>query len=79
VIFVSFIVCAMTICWSPVAASQFAIYMSLSNLARSAGSSAFAPFAGQLDVSGQCLLMAGLLAIAFAVMTLFRLDRIDND
>jgi len=74
VIFISFIACAMTICWTPVAASQFAIYMSLSNLARSVGSGVFAPISGHLDVSQQFLLMSALMAVAFAVLTRFRLE-----
>ncbi len=73
IIFVSFIAASMTICWGPVAASQFAIYMSLSNLARSVGSWLFAPFADQFDPSGQFLLISAIMAIAFVVMMPFRL------
>jgi PAT family beta-lactamase induction signal transducer AmpG len=74
VVFVSFIACAMTICWPRVAASQFAIYMSLSNLARSAGAWAFAPFANELSAPTHFLLMSLLMALAFAVMLLFRFE-----
>lgn len=74
VVFVSFIAAAMSMCWGPVSASQFAIYMSLSNLARSAGSAMFAPLADQLDVSGQFLLMSGVMLIAFALASAFNLE-----
>jgi PAT family beta-lactamase induction signal transducer AmpG len=73
VLFVSFISCAMSVCWLPVAASQFAIYMSLSNLARSIGSGLFAPFANQTDVHGQMMLIASLSFAACAVLWFFRL------
>lgn len=73
IIFVSFIAASMTICWGPVAASQFAIYMSLSNLARSVGSWLFAPVAHHFDPSAQFLLISAIMAIAFAVMLPFRL------
>ncbi|NJN51533.1 MAG: AmpG family muropeptide MFS transporter [Gammaproteobacteria bacterium] len=72
VAFVCFIAAAMMICWGPVAASQFAIYMSLANLARSAGSAAFAPFADQLEPASQFLLMSALMVVAFALVLLFR-------
>jgi PAT family beta-lactamase induction signal transducer AmpG len=74
IIFVSFIACAMSICAPAVAASQFAIYMSLSNLARSFGSYLFAQFAADLTVAQQFLTMALLLALAFSTMLFFRLD-----
>lgn len=74
VVFVSFIAAAMAICWGAVSASQFAIYMALSNLARSVGSAAFAPIADQLDVSEQFLLMTGITLIAFALASTFNLE-----
>jgi len=72
VVFVSFIACSMSICWGPVAASQFAIYMSLSNLARSAGGAAFAPVANDLTYPEQFLLMAALAGVACVSMLFFR-------
>ena len=74
-IFVSFIACAMSICWPAVAASQFAIYMSLSNLARSVGSGLFAPVANRMDVQEQFLLMLVLMVVAFVTVWFLRLDR----
>ena len=74
-IFVSFISCAMSLCWLPVAASQFAIYMSLSNLARSIGAGLFAPFANQMNVQDQFLLITALSFTACAVMWMFRIER----
>ncbi|MBM4382831.1 MAG: MFS transporter [Deltaproteobacteria bacterium] len=72
-VFVSFISCSMAVCWPPVAASQFAIYMSLSNLARSLGAVAFALVAPQLGVVGQFYAMAALLALAFVLISRFDL------
>jgi predicted MFS family arabinose efflux permease len=62
----------MSVCWPPVAASQFAIYMSLSNLARSVGAGVFALVSPQLGVVGPFYAMAALLALALAVIS--RLD-----
>jgi PAT family beta-lactamase induction signal transducer AmpG len=72
-IFVSFISCAMSVCWPPVAASQFAIYMSLSNLTRSIGAGLFALVAGPLGVVGPFFAMAALLVGALALISRFEI------
>ena len=84
-LFVAFIAGAMTLCWPRVAASQFAIYMSLSNLFRSIGSYLFSKVADRIDVIGQFWLMAGVLAAACIVLAFFserqhtqRLRRLDE-
>jgi PAT family beta-lactamase induction signal transducer AmpG len=74
IIFVSYIACAMSICWGPVAASQFAIYMSLANLARSTGSYLFAPVADELSTTEQLLAMVAFLTLAFVAMLAFRIE-----
>ena len=74
-IFVAFIAGAMTLCWSRVAASQFAIYMSLSNLFRSIGSYLFSKVADRFDTSGSFWLMAACLALACAVLAFFSEQR----
>ncbi len=74
VIFVSFIAAAMSICWGPVAASQFAIYMPLANLSRSVGSALFAPVAAHIDTNAQFLLMSGLMVAAFVLALRFGLE-----
>ena len=51
----------MNVCWSRVAATQFAIYMSLSNLSRSIGAAAFSVVAGQLDDTDAFLLIGSLM------------------
>lgn len=73
-IFVSYIACAMSVCWPPVAASQFAIYMSLSNLARSVGAATFAMIAVPLGVVGPFYAMVALLVVAFALISRFDLE-----
>jgi PAT family beta-lactamase induction signal transducer AmpG len=70
-LFVAFIAGAMTLCWSRVAASQFAIYMSLSNLFRSIGSWLFSKVAMRFDVTEQFWLMAAVLAAACVVLWFF--------
>ncbi len=69
VFFVSIIAMFMGICWARVAATQFAIYMSLANLARSAGAGAFALVATDLSVIDALYLIAAL-SIAAAVLLL---------
>jgi PAT family beta-lactamase induction signal transducer AmpG len=67
VFFVSVIAMFMGICWARVAATQFAIYMSLANLARSAGAGAFALVATDLSVIDALYLIAAL-SVAAAVL-----------
>lgn len=73
-LFVSFIALAMNVCWSRVAATQFAIYMSLSNLARSIGAAAFSLVAGRLDDTGAFLLIGTLMIGAGIALIFFDLD-----
>lgn len=67
IFFVSMIAMFMGICWARVAATQFAIYMSLANLARSAGAGAFAFVATDLSVVDALYLVAAL-SVAAAVL-----------
>jgi MFS transporter, PAT family, beta-lactamase induction signal transducer AmpG len=73
-LFVAFIALAMNICWSRVAATQFAVYMSLSNLSRSIGAAAFATIADRLDATGGFLAMSGLMIGAAVALSFFNGD-----
>jgi len=73
-LFVAFIALAMNICWSRVAATQFAVYMSLSNLSRSIGAAAFATIANRLDATGGFLAMSGLMIGAAVALSFFNVD-----
>jgi PAT family beta-lactamase induction signal transducer AmpG len=59
--FVSMIALFMGICWTRVAATQFAIYMSLANLSRSLGAAVYALLAVQLSSAEMLYLMAFFL------------------
>ena len=74
-IFVAFIVLAMNICQSQMAATQFAIYMSLSNLSRTVGSGILAAVGANLSFSDEFVLMGGLLIAAAAVLWFFKEER----
>lgn len=74
-IFVGFIVLAMNICQSQMAATQFAIYMSLSNLSRTAGSAILAGVGANLGFADSFLIMGGLLIAAAAVLYFFKEER----
>lgn len=71
VFFVAMIAMFMGICWSKVAATQFAIYMSLANLGRSLGAGLFAFIAADLSAIESIYLMSGLLAVAALLLTAF--------
>ena len=73
-LFVSFIALSMNICWSRVAATQFAIYMSLSNLSRSIGAAAFSLVAARLDQADAFLLIGALMIAAGVTLSFFDLD-----
>lgn len=72
--FVSMIALFMGICWTRVAATQFAIYMSLANLSRSLGAGVFALWGAQFGSTGMLYLMAGFLASAAALLFWFNPD-----
>ena len=61
----------MNLCWTKVAATQFAIYMSLSNLSRTLGSFLFGFIAERLGFAAEFLLMGVLLAAAAGMLLFF--------
>ena len=71
VLFVSMIAAFMGICWTRVAATQFAVYMSLANLSRSVGAGLFSLFAKDISNAGSFYLMAGLLLGAALLLRWF--------
>ena len=83
-IFVATIALFMNLCWTRVAATQFAIYMSLANLSRTVGVFCFSFIADVLTFAQDFLIMGVLLTLS-AVLLLFydqashsrRLDRLD--
>ena len=70
-VFVCVIALFMNLCWQPVAATQFAVYMALANLGRSAGAAVLALIEGRLDDAQLLLAMAGLLGAAGLLLLLF--------
>ena len=73
-IFVSVIALFMNLCSRKVAATQFAVYMALANLGRSAGSWTLGAMGDQLDFMQDFLVMGVLLLIAAGVLTLFKAE-----
>lgn len=71
IVFVAVIALFMTLCWTKVAATQFAIYMSLANLSRTIGSALLALVTVHMSYSMEFLAMAVLLAASAAVLLLF--------
>lgn len=73
-IFVAYIALAMNLCWPRVAATQFAIYMSLSNLSRSVGAGAYASVADRLDYADAFLMIGTLMVLALVALKYLSMD-----
>lgn len=73
-VFVAIIALFMNLCWSKVAATQFAVYMSLANLSSSAGNMAFAEVSDHLSFAQDFLLMGALLLFAAALLRFFNAE-----
>ena len=73
VVFVAIIALFMNLCWTKVAATQFAIYMSLANLSRTVGSALFALSRLHMHIGYQMefLVMAGFLAASAVGLMMF--------
>jgi PAT family beta-lactamase induction signal transducer AmpG len=72
--FIGYIALSMNICWAPVAATQFAIYMSLSNLSRSIGATGFALVADRIDYATLFAVVGGILLLAAVLLGRFDLE-----
>ena len=79
VVFVAIIAMFMNICRKRIAATQFAIYMSLANLSRAAGAFLAGAVSTGLTWSENFLLIAGLAAVALACLALFSPERHGRD
>jgi len=73
-LFVAFIALAMNMCSPRVAATQFAIYMSLSNLSRSIGAAGYSHIADRLDYDGAFLSIGALMFAASFALIFFNLE-----
>ncbi|MDG1206675.1 MAG: MFS transporter [Pseudomonadales bacterium] len=67
-IFISFIALHMSVCWAKVAATQFAIYMAWTNLARSIGASLYGQIKPELAQGHELILMGVMVLIGAAVL-----------
>ena len=65
----------MNLCASKVAASQFAIYMAISNLALSAGSGMLGPLDRMLEFHQIFYTAAGINIVVMGCLLLFNLDK----
>ena len=74
-LFVAVIAGFMMICWNQVAATQFAVYMSLANLARSVGAAFYGFFAADLSMVESVYLMLGFYVLATIVVLFFNIDK----
>ena len=75
IIFVGIIAGFMMICWNQVAATQFSIYMSLSNLGRSVGAAFYGMIAADLTSVESVFLIAGFYVLAALLLTAFDINK----
>ena len=75
VVFIAMIALFMNLCRKRIGATQFAIYMSLANLSRSAGAFLAGAVAAGLTWSENFLLIAGLAAVSMACLAFFSQER----
>ena len=74
IIFICFIALHMNVCWEKVAATQFAIYMAWSNLARSIGAGIYGEVQPMLVMGQEFLIMGASTLFAAVVLYLVNFD-----
>ena len=72
VVFITVIALFMNLCWTKVAATQFAVYMALANVGIVSGGMLFVPFADHLTFGQDFLIMAGLFVVAALGLMFFK-------
>ncbi len=77
-VFVSSIALCMSICWAKIAATQFAVYMALSNLGRSMGAGLYAGMADHITYPQTMQIAAIVLFCSALALAAFNLDRQHN-
>lgn len=70
-IFVATIALFMNLCWPRIAATQFAIYMSLANLSRTVGSFGMVVVGDHLTFAQDFLIMGALLTVSAGILLLY--------
>lgn len=72
VVFITVIALFMNLCWTKVAATQFAVYMALANVGITSGGLLFYPFADHLSFGQDFLIMAVLFALSVTGLLFFK-------
>ena len=72
VVFITVIALFMNLCWTKVAATQFAVYMALANVGIASGGLLFYPVADHLSFGQDFLIMAGLFTVSAAGLVFFK-------
>lgn len=72
VVFITVIALFMNLCWTKVAATQFAVYMALANVGIAGGGLLFVPFADHLSFGQDFLIMAGLFVLSALGLVFFK-------
>lgn len=75
IVFISFIALHMNVCWERIAATQFAIYMAWSNLARSIGAGIYGELQPNLLMGQEFLCMGLVCFIAAGLLLMVNLER----
>ncbi|MBT4491656.1 MAG: MFS transporter [Gammaproteobacteria bacterium] len=75
IIFICFIALHMNICWERIAATQFAIYMAWSNLARSIGAGIYGELQPHLAMGQEFIVMGISCFLAAAMLSVVNIER----
>jgi len=75
ILFISFIAIHMNVCWEKVAATQFAIYMAWSNLARSIGAGVYGQVNEVVTSAQVALIMGGICAVGIMLVLAVNMQR----
>jgi len=72
---VAYLATAMNLCWKRISATQFTLFMAISNTGRALGASMLGPLRERLDWPAMFLVFAGLMTLALLLAQAFRLQR----
>ncbi|MDX1531920.1 MAG: MFS transporter [Rhodothermales bacterium] len=72
--FIALFAACMALCWKPVAAAQFALYMAIGNLGIASGAALLGPLVAVLSYSQVLFVFAFIPVVALAILSRVRLD-----
>lgn len=71
---IAFFAIAMSLCWKRVSATQFALYMAISNFGLSVGAGLFGLLSAQVDYHTMFFVLAGIALVSLAILPFVRIN-----